>query len=631
MNYLKKLINKSKNKKQRIVGGNPVNIANFPYYVRFNLGGYLCGGSILNEEWILTAAHCVIGENPANCFAYIMPQNRNDTTEEFNFVEIIVHENYNNYTLDNDIALVRVDITSRNLFSNTDAKSVGLPNSDSEVANETNSVVCGFGTTSSGGSLPSSLQAVGVQIVNCSPPDNSYSPNEITDNMICAGSNGLDSCQGDSGGPIVINCTSNIDCSNGIEQIGIVSWGYGCGAQGYPGVYTKVSKYINWINDKIGTQTECQEGYVSLSEDLKNALITNYGLSNSDFSELCIASANDIFSREELDVSGLNITNMKGIEYFTQLKDLNCSNNTINFLDLSSLVNLEKLDCSNNLISNLVLSENDQYKELYLYNNNINTIEFLQNYVSLLILDIDGTNFRSINVSNNVNLEELWCGANNFIFGYNLDISNLTNLKVFACYELGNRINFPNFTNNLNLEKIICYNSFLSSLDVSLLNELQILWCFGNGLSCISVNQSQLDEYKVSDEWVRSEFPKNWSNSRTTRYRWETVNKGDNNNSNLAINDICGNCGGDIVDINNCLCFNNEIDLGCGCGNPKPDIFNSCNNLALYILIGVAIIIILVISLNSQKGRTSKKRSDIIKDLNEINLSINNISKKLKI
>ena len=630
MNYLKKLINKSKNKKQRIVGGNKVNIAEFPYYVRFNLGGYLCGGSILNEEWILTAAHCVIGQNPTKCFAYVMPQNSDDTTHRFNFVEIIVHENYNNYTLDNDIALVRVDITNGDLLSITNAQSITLPDSDTEVANGTDSVVCGFGTTRSGGSISYSLQAVEVQIVNCSPPDNSYPSSEITDNMICAGSNGLDSCQGDSGGPIVINCTSNIDCSNGIIQVGVVSWGYGCGAQGYPGVYTKVSKYINWINDKIGTQTDCQEGYVSLSEDLKNALITNYELSNSDFEGLCIASANDIFSREELDVSGLNITNMKGIEYFTQLTDLNCSFNNINFLDLSSLGNLKNLDCSNNLISNLVLRSDDQYEELYLSYNNINTIEFLQNYVSLLILDIDATNITSINVSNNVNLEEFWCGANNFNFGYNLDILNLSNLKVFACYELGNRINFPDFTNNLMLEKIICFNSFLSNLDVSFLNNLEVLWCYGNELSCISVNQIQLDEYKVSDEWVRSEFPKNWSNSRTTRYRWETVNEGNNNNSNLAINDICGNCGGDIVDINNCLCFNNEIDLGCGCGNPKPDIFNSCNNLALYILIGVAIIIILVISLNSQKGKL-KKSSNIIKDLNEINSSINNISKKIKI
>jgi len=114
MNYLKKILKKSR--KQRIVGGEKVDVKDFPFFVKFYLNGYLCGGSILNEEWILTAAHCVVGLNPENCYAYVMPSSANDTSNRFNFVEIISHENYNSNTLDNDIALVRVDISNRNLL-----------------------------------------------------------------------------------------------------------------------------------------------------------------------------------------------------------------------------------------------------------------------------------------------------------------------------------------------------------------------------------------------------------------------------------------------------------------------------------------------------------------------------------
>ena len=88
--------------------------------------------------------------------------------------------------------------------------------------------------------MPSILQKVTVPFVDEATCKDAYGSSSITDGMICAGRKGKDSCQGDSGGPMV-----NM---NG-EQVGIVSWGYGCAAAGYPGVYTRVSNYASWIEN----------------------------------------------------------------------------------------------------------------------------------------------------------------------------------------------------------------------------------------------------------------------------------------------------------------------------------------------------------------------------------------------
>ena len=109
------------------------------------------------------------------------------------------------------------------------------------------SVVSGWGTLSSGGSLPSQLQAVEVYITSRSACDRAYAIYDgITVNMICAGvtGGGKDSCQGDSGGPLVVN---------GV-LVGIVSWGNGCALAKYPGVYSNVATLKSFITEQTGVQ-----------------------------------------------------------------------------------------------------------------------------------------------------------------------------------------------------------------------------------------------------------------------------------------------------------------------------------------------------------------------------------------
>ena len=114
--------------------------------------------------------------------------------------------------------------------------------------------VAGIGTLYSGGPTPLTLQEVDVSLMSeqyCL--DNSYMSNELDDSMFCAGEldndgNGLtdggkDSCQGDSGGPLIC-------AKNGVPYLtGVVSWGYGCAAEGYPGIYGDVSVVKDWAMD----------------------------------------------------------------------------------------------------------------------------------------------------------------------------------------------------------------------------------------------------------------------------------------------------------------------------------------------------------------------------------------------
>ena len=105
--------------------------------------------------------------------------------------------------------------------------------------------VTGFGTTREGGSSSDKLMEVEVPVVSNAQCSNSY-PGYITFNHICAGKEGKDSCQGDSGGPLFWSSNSKFYLT------GIVSFGQGCARPNYPGVYTRVTSYLNWIKTNTG-------------------------------------------------------------------------------------------------------------------------------------------------------------------------------------------------------------------------------------------------------------------------------------------------------------------------------------------------------------------------------------------
>lgn len=160
--------------------------------------------------------------------------------------EIYQHENYDSMTIDNDVALIKLKTPMT--LDQTNAKPVPLPPQGSDVKVGDKIRVSGWGYLQEGSySLPSELQRVDIDVVSREQCDQLYSKAgaDVSENMICGGdvaNGGVDSCQGDSGGPVVDIATKQI--------VGIVSWGYGCARKGYPGVYTRVGNFVDWIESK---------------------------------------------------------------------------------------------------------------------------------------------------------------------------------------------------------------------------------------------------------------------------------------------------------------------------------------------------------------------------------------------
>ncbi|CAL4060273.1 unnamed protein product [Meganyctiphanes norvegica] len=242
----------------RIVGGTTAQVNEWPWQAALMYGGnsQFCGGSLIADRYVLTAAHCTEGLR-AGEVSVRLGDHRLSTTSESNQLtrtvsQIINHPNYQAGAEINDIALLKL---SSPVSFRTGVWPVCLPPKVPTYANKV-ATATGWGTTSSGGSSSDVLREVDVRVWSNTECRRTQYGSSIEDTMMCAGQTGKDSCQGDSGGPLVFK-----DGGNNYDQIGVVSWGYGCGAQNAPGVYTRVNKYMDWIKTNTKDGTYCK-GFV---------------------------------------------------------------------------------------------------------------------------------------------------------------------------------------------------------------------------------------------------------------------------------------------------------------------------------------------------------------------------------
>jgi secreted trypsin-like serine protease len=249
-------------KEAKIVGGDIAPERAFPWQVSLGVSwiadpreAHFCGGSIYSDRWLVTAAHCVVDLQPENIAVTAGTNRLSSEAQRYNVSRIIAHRDFDSQTFDNDIAMLELfaplplDDSRRAIHLLQTADEAGALVADASLA------VSGWGATYEGGQAVEELRFATVPLV---PRDVCNRPlaydDGVTENMICAGfvAGGIDSCQGDSGGPLVVPGPNPV-------LAGAVSWGEGCARPNKVGVYTRIPRFIAWIETCAQQPDACNQ------------------------------------------------------------------------------------------------------------------------------------------------------------------------------------------------------------------------------------------------------------------------------------------------------------------------------------------------------------------------------------
>lgn len=265
------------NIQKRIVGGQETEVHQYPWVAMLLYGGrFYCAGSLLNDQFLLTASHCVYGFRKERISVRLLEHDRKMShlqKIDRKVAEVTTHPKYNARNYDNDIAVIKLD---EPVEFNEVLHPVCMPTPGRSFKGETG-IVTGWGALKVGGPTSDTLQVGTSQLLSVEHFSNLFGHlqevmvpilsqdecrksrygNKITDNMLCGGydEGGKDSCQGDSGGPLHI-------VPNGTREhqiAGVVSWGEGCAKAGYPGVYARVNRYGTWIKNLTKQACLCHQ------------------------------------------------------------------------------------------------------------------------------------------------------------------------------------------------------------------------------------------------------------------------------------------------------------------------------------------------------------------------------------
>lgn len=239
----------------RVVNGENAPEDKYPWVVALDAqvkgdsSTYSCGGSLISPTHVLTAAHCFYPtRSGATGTAYFGSHETcfygDCDAETRKIVKAIAHPDYNQNTMANDVAILVLD---KPIYSIDPVPLHKTPYSARQnFGNHKEAMALGWGTVNTKTEAMSDVLQLGkVNLVNrndCGQKYSGYSTSDITDGMVCAvgKKQGTDACQGDSGGPLFVSSLG--------EQVGVVSWGDGCGKKTAPGVYADVGKYYKWID-----------------------------------------------------------------------------------------------------------------------------------------------------------------------------------------------------------------------------------------------------------------------------------------------------------------------------------------------------------------------------------------------
>jgi trypsin len=241
-----------------VVGGAPIAIAESPWQVLVLIGAgnrrEMCSGSLISPSTVLTAAHCLSGVDPGTVKVWtgVSTASAASDSKAISASGLVVHPGYDSVSLANDIALIQlvkpVDVTN-------DARVIGLPvaqDAGNWPAAGTPALISGWGATSTNGPSSDPLLRATVQVLSGpGGPCGQYGPSFNSTMLICGGlpDGSVDTCQGDSGGPLVVDVA-------GVPILaGLTSNGVECASAAFPGLYTRVSTFIPWIQQAADVAT----------------------------------------------------------------------------------------------------------------------------------------------------------------------------------------------------------------------------------------------------------------------------------------------------------------------------------------------------------------------------------------
>ncbi|XP_052562410.1 trypsin-5-like [Culex pipiens pallens] len=224
------------------------NVGDFPFMglLKYKDRTKRCGAALITKKHLLTAAHCIRNGKPTHVL--LGTNSANDSgAEPYRIARIVMHPKYNSLKSSNDIAIVEM---AEEYDTTKEIDPLCLYGSEEDLPSNENLTVVGWGWTNTGThNVSDILQKGTVRTTNLNSCQTSYKgvKRSITSHHLCAqgeaDANGVytDACSGDSGGPLVKLVDSKY------HLLGIVSIGHDCGLKNYPGVYTRVANYLDWI------------------------------------------------------------------------------------------------------------------------------------------------------------------------------------------------------------------------------------------------------------------------------------------------------------------------------------------------------------------------------------------------